>query len=94
MSKYETKMDRQEAEGFTVLDTGQQEYHCPASDYEMLKSNWMRGIAFVTTTSLYDEETVIKLAKVESVTLVTPKSYKMRIDTDNARKNTEITGGQ
>jgi hypothetical protein len=94
MSKYETKMDRQEAEGFTVLDTGVQEYHCPASDYKMLLDNWTRGIAFVTTSSLYNEECVVKLAKVESITLVTPESYKMRIDTDNARKNTEITGGQ
>ncbi len=88
--KYESKDDRMEAEGFVDLDTGIQEYHCPASDYEILLGAWKRGEAFVHTRTLYDEDTVIKLAKIESITLVTPEAYKVRLHTDKIRKEKSL----
>lgn len=63
------------------------------SEYDALKTAWMKGAAFFTGQTLHGDECTVKLACVEAVMLYTPEGIaSVRAEEDADRSDDMLTG--
>jgi hypothetical protein len=86
-----TRDERETAEGFVAVDMGEDEYHCPVEDYDIIYKAWTGVDSFVHTHTMYDETCILKCARIMGLTLTTPESFAERKRNDKERREREIT---
>lgn len=73
-------------EGLCVVSLDDGEFHVPRGDYDRLKTEWMKGAAFLTWTGFFGNVTTVKSAKVISVTDWTAEAWASYVADIEARE--------
>jgi len=86
---------RQRDEGYTavyVMD-GQGTYCLPVSEYERVRAEWMRGVAFIDAIGFYGNAVTIKASRIEGVALWTPEQLRLSREDAAAEKAEDAIRG-